>query len=228
MTVSTCSQCHRPLAPGDDICNCCGAFVSTPSPKPVAVATYPQGNVPVAVSSTPQPGGHALTACPACQAPVQPGDEFCERCGAVLASIPVTTAPATAAPAVTLTQPQLASQDVCPKCNAERRPDKKFCGQCGDHFPPGQGETLGSKYRLDKMIGSGGMGAVWLAEDIVLHRKVVIKALLNNDDPELVEQSVKEREFLARLNHGHIVSIYDCIAQGNQGFIVMEDIHGKK
>jgi serine/threonine-protein kinase PknG len=158
---------------------------------------------------------------------VQPGDEFCERCGAVLASIQVTTAPATAAPAVTLAQPQLASQDVCPKCNAERRPDKKFCGLCGYHFPPGQGETLGSKYRLEKMIGSGGMGAVWLAEDIVLHRKVVIKALLNNDDPELVEQSVKEREFLARLNHGNIVSIYDCIAQGNEGYIVMEYIHGK-
>lgn len=77
------------------------------------------------------------------------------------------------------------------------------------------------------MLGSGGMGAVWLAEDSVLHRKVVIKALLNNDDPELVEQSVKEREFLARLNHGNIVSIYDCIAQGNEGYIIMEYIHGK-
>ncbi len=77
------------------------------------------------------------------------------------------------------------------------------------------------------MIGSGGMGAVWLAEDLVLHRKVVIKALLNSADPELVEQSVKEREFLAQLKHSNIVAIYDCIAQGNEGYIVMEYVHGK-
>jgi serine/threonine-protein kinase PknG len=56
---------------------------------------------------------------------------------------------------------------------------------------------------------------------------VVIKALLDNNDPELVEQSVKEREFLARLNHHNIVSIYDCLAQGNAGYIVMEYVHGK-
>jgi len=80
---------------------------------------------------------------------------------------------------------------------------------------------------MEKVIGSGGMGAVYLAEDIILKRKVVIKALLNNDDPEMVAQSVKEREFLAAIKHANIVAIYDFIALGNQGFIVMEYVHGK-
>lgn len=257
MTLSTCSQCRRPLAPGDDICSYCGAFVSTPPPKPTSTSTYPKSNVSVAAQPLP-------TICPACKTPIQPGDDICEHCGAVLASVPMSpnsgngaiaqksVGAATVCPACgaatkpddefcdhcgvvldgTAPAPKPAPSlptgpEVCPRCNAPRRTDKKFCGQCGYHFPPGQGELLGSKYRLEKMIGSGGMGAVWLAEDIVLHRKVVIKALLNNDDPDLVAQSVKEREFLARLNHGNIVSIYDCIAQGNEGYIVMEYIHGK-
>lgn len=177
-----------------------------------------------ASSATP-PQGHGLAICPSCQHAVKADDEFCDYCGVVLTA--PAAAPAQAATIVTPPPVAPAGPDLCPRCQAARRPDKKFCGQCGYHFPPGQGETLGGKYRLEKMIGSGGMGAVWLAEDIVLHRKVVIKALLNNDDPELVEQSVKEREFLARLNHGNIVSIYDCIAQGNEGYIVMEYIHGK-
>lgn len=137
------------------------------------------------------------------------------------------TPTASASPGSSAPQSRPTRVDVCPKCHTARRADKKFCGKCGYSYPPEQGDVLSRKYRLEKMIGSGGMGAVWLAEDTVLHRKVVLKALLNNDDPELVAQSVKEREFLARLNHGNIVSIYDCIAQGNEGYIVMEYVHGK-
>ncbi|HEY0754597.1 MAG TPA: tetratricopeptide repeat protein [Ktedonobacteraceae bacterium] len=262
MTVSTCSQCYRPLAPGDDVCANCGAFVVAASSKPKPMPAYPQGNVSIPASPTPtlcptcrkpvQPGddicdycgailasvssgggntpqhnGNTATTCPACLAPVKPNDEFCDHCGAVLAAVAVATPQPANAAQQAVPPPASTGQEVCPRCNVVRRFDKKFCGQCGYHFPPGQGEVLGNKYHLDKMIGSGGMGAVWLAEDIVLHRKVVIKALLNNDDPDLVAQSVKEREFLARLNHSNIVSIYDCIAQGNEGYIVMEYIHGK-
>jgi len=191
---------------------------STPSNGSRNAATGSQKNV------------SSATVCPSCQAAVQPGDEICERCGAMLGAVeksslppPTTVPPAPSAPA----QPALEKDDVCPRCNRARQPGKKFCGQCGYHFPIGLGETLGGKYQLEKKIGSGGMGAVWLAEDVVLHRKVVVKALLNNDDPALVEQSVKEREFLARLNHGNIVSIYDCIARGNEGYIIMEYVKGK-
>jgi len=71
------------------------------------------------------------------------------------------------------------------------------------------------------------MGSVCLAEDLTLKRKVVIKALLNNNDPEMVAQSVKEREFLAEINHPNIVAIYDFVAQGQDGYIVMEYVQGK-
>ena len=89
------------------------------------------------------------------------------------------------------------------------------------------GSILNNKYKIVKQVGSGGMGAVYLAEDLVLKRQVVIKALLSDDDPDMVEQSVKEREFLAEIKHANIVSIYDFITIGLRGYIVMEYVHGK-
>jgi serine/threonine-protein kinase PknG len=89
------------------------------------------------------------------------------------------------------------------------------------------GSILNNKYKITKEIGSGGMGAVFLAEDSVLKRQVVIKALLSSDDPDLVAQSVKEREFLAAIKHANIVSIYDFVTIGIHGYIVMEYVYGK-
>jgi serine/threonine protein kinase len=71
------------------------------------------------------------------------------------------------------------------------------------------------------------MGAVFLAEDQLLKRQVVIKALLSENDPDLIAQSIKEREFLAAIKHASIVSIYDFLAQGQRGSIVMEYVQGK-
>jgi serine/threonine-protein kinase PknG len=89
------------------------------------------------------------------------------------------------------------------------------------------GSILNNKYKVTRTIGAGGMGSVYLADDLVLKRQVVIKGLLSEDDPDLVEQSIKEREFLAAIKHANIVSIYDFITIGIQGYIVMEYVHGK-
>jgi serine/threonine-protein kinase PknG len=138
-------------------------------------------------------------------------------------------------------------EELCPRCRTRRAPGVKFCGRCGYNYlgatststsseirsdpAPVQhlqvGSLLHNKYRVVKEIGAGGMGAVYLADDVVLKRQVVIKALLSSSDPDLVEQSVKEREFLAAIKHASIVSIYDFITVGNDGYIVMEYVKGK-
>jgi serine/threonine-protein kinase PknG len=71
------------------------------------------------------------------------------------------------------------------------------------------------------------MGAVYLAEDQMLKRPVVMKALLSTGDADLIAQSIKEREFLASIKHANIVSIYDFLTVGNHGYIVMEYVNGK-
>ena len=71
------------------------------------------------------------------------------------------------------------------------------------------------------------MGAVYLAEDQMLKRQVVMKALLSTGDADMLAQSIKEREFLAAIKHANIVSIYDFLSVGNHGYIVMEYVNGK-
>ena len=91
------------------------------------------------------------------------------------------------------------------------------------------GSTIGAegRYSITRVVGKGGMGAVFLAEDKQLKRKVVIKAVLQSDDPTDAAQAVKEREFLAAVKHPNIVSIYDVVTVGSDGYIVMEFVQGK-
>jgi eukaryotic-like serine/threonine-protein kinase len=83
-------------------------------------------------------------------------------------------------------------------------------------------------YRIQKKIGEGGMGEVFLADDTRLKRKVAIKVLpsMLRDNPKMVNRLRKEAEAAAQLNHPNIATIYSV--EENQGlvFIVMEYIDG--
>lgn len=237
MASSTCPNCRQPVSPGDDICENCGA-VLTPVPTPSRAPT----NVVM-----PQTSASGTALCPNCKQPVSPGDDICENCGVVLATAGAVK-PTTASPSAA---PQSASplQEECPQCHAPRIPGVKFCNRCGYHFatvtsPAASsaislantfkqttqlipGSILNGKYKIVIELGKGGMGAVYLADDLILKRRVVVKALLSEDDPDLVAQSVKEREFLADIKLANIVSIYDFVTIGTQGYIVMEFVQGK-
>jgi len=141
------------------------------------------------------------------------------------------------------------SLTACPRCHQPRKAGSKFCNGCGLRYDSNVsaqlanqqaagipvrstsslkvGDLLNAKYKITREIGEGGMGAVFMAEDQLLKRPVVIKALLSENDPSMIAQSIKEREFLAAIKHANIVSIYDFIATGQQGYIVMEYVHGK-
>ena len=74
------------------------------------------------------------------------------------------------------------------------------------------GDTIGP-YRLIRELGSGGMGAVWLAErtDGILNRPVALKLPhLAARHASLAERMAREREILATLAHPHIARLYDA------------------
>ncbi|GEM_PF-3148624 len=90
-----------------------------------------------------------------------------------------------------------------------------------------RGQVLGG-YRIEKKIGQGGMGTVFLAKQIALDRRVALKVLL----PHLVSQEpfldrfLQEARASARLSHPNIVKVYDAGKADASYYIAMEYIHG--
>jgi non-specific serine/threonine protein kinase len=90
------------------------------------------------------------------------------------------------------------------------------------------GKTV-SHYKIIEKLGEGGMGEVYLAEDLKLERKVAIKFLPQHltKDKENVERFEREAKAAASLNHPNIVTIHEIAEDIDQTFIVMEYVEGK-
>lgn len=90
------------------------------------------------------------------------------------------------------------------------------------------GLTLG-RYEVIRLLGEGGMGAVYLAEDPDLNRQVAIKLVARHlcDLPGLKGQLRREANALAKLNHPNIAQVYDLLDVDEHVGIVMEHLHGE-
>ncbi len=88
--------------------------------------------------------------------------------------------------------------------------------------------SLGGRYKLEKELGRGGMGVVFLARDTQLDRPVALKFLgsLVDDSPEFRERFVREARTAARINHPNIIAIYDISASVGKAYIAMEYVEG--
>ncbi len=85
-----------------------------------------------------------------------------------------------------------------------------------------------NRYRLDKVLGSGGMGVVHAGYDTILKRPVALKQLFGHlvNDPEQSERFRQEATALAAVTHNHIVGIYDLVEDSGCFWIVMELLTG--
>src|SRR3954470_16166896 len=107
------------------------------------------------------------------------------------------------------------------------------------HFPPPAASdvmtdtsrisaALAGRYRIERVIGRGGMATVYLADDLRHRRKVAIKLL----EPELAyavgaERFLREIEIAAGLSHPHIVPLFDSGDADGQLFYVMPFLEGE-
>ncbi|GGR55652.1 serine/threonine protein kinase [Nocardioides luteus] len=85
---------------------------------------------------------------------------------------------------------------------------------------------IAGRYRLERELGRGAMGAVWLATDDILGRSVALKQLVALDG---VSDAAVEREaqLAARLVHPNVVAVFDLVRDDDKPWLVMEYVEGK-
>ena len=130
----------------------------------------------------------------------------------------------------------------CPECGTWNRASAPECVRCHAVLPEVEGapferpdeelqkirRAAGSRYRVLKRLGGGGMADVFLAEQALLSRKVVIKVLhphLSRDE-EIAERFRREAEAAAQLVHPHICPILDYGAVEETVYTVMPYLEG--
>ena len=93
--------------------------------------------------------------------------------------------------------------------------------------PVAEGEVLAGKYRIERVLGQGGMGVVVAAMHLQLNQRVAIKLLLQGATPEVVERFLREARAAVRLKCQHVARVIDVGALPNGApYMVMEYLEG--
>jgi hypothetical protein len=137
------------------------------------------------------------------------------------------------APATTYIQtPRMKPMMECPRCGLCEDPEVRLCPADGSKMTasPNVPRVLDEKYRLEQLLGRGGMGAVYRARDMRLDRLVAVKVVRAEllGDPEARRRFRREAQIVARLQHPGIVAIFDYGSLPDGGaYLVMELVRGE-
>ncbi len=142
------------------------------------------------------------------------------------------------------------TDEVCWKCAEALPSEARFCPACGEnqrtevadgqpdgartpslgvpahHLRPGT--ILSDIYRIEGVLGEGGMGVVYRATDTALNRPVAIKTLHLNllGEPRIRKRFVREARIMMRWNHPNVVAVYDFVQTPDTLAVVMELVDG--
>jgi serine/threonine protein kinase len=180
----------------------------------------------------------ATIPCKSCGKPVPVGDRFCSGCGTAVVN--------DAAATVMLQQTHGTGthSTQCVKCGASMGRDDKFCPKCGtvrleeatvvSHLSLRNAqaahliEATKGEFEILQQLGTGAMGAVYLAKDISLSRKVAIKVIASNllSDATMISRFRFEAQTVASLRHPNIVNVHAVRQSADLHYFVMEFIDG--
>src|SRR5215831_17088622 len=128
----------------------------------------------------------------------------------------------------------------CRECGAMLAATAKFCSECGwrvqtapdpnvDPLKEALEKSIGFQYRIERLLGRGGMGAVYLAHELALDRDVAIKVLPPElaSAPDVRERFKREARTAARLNHPNIVPLHTFGEVAGLMYFVMGFVSGE-
>ncbi|MFN7973658.1 MAG: serine/threonine-protein kinase [Acidobacteriota bacterium] len=134
----------------------------------------------------------------------------------------------------------------CDRCGVQNRDGATFCRSCGAVLGPAEDvvETrelpgppkvpdalraaVAGRYEIERLLGRGGMGEVYLAREVMLDRLVAIKVLERDARREesVVKRFVQEARIAAKLRHPGIVAIHDIGSSGEIHYFTMDYVPG--
>lgn len=136
---------------------------------------------------------------------------------------PAETAPS---PRMLSTKPKVLPKSAAPQAAPQTSPRTRGLEDRSGHDLIGK--TIDG-YRIEKLLGAGGMGAVYLAHQLSLDRKVAFKVLPARyaNNAELVARFTREALSAAQLTHHNIIQVYDVGSVGGVHYISMEYVEGE-
>jgi serine/threonine-protein kinase len=140
--------------------------------------------------------------CPRCAAAVSPSNRFCPSCGAALPEDP-------------------------PLPTGPYQPPSTPAPPAGERFAPGA--LLAGRYRVVALLGKGGMGEVYRADDLTLGQPVALKFLPAHlaGDPDRLMRFRKEVAVARQVSHPNVCRVYDIAEHQGDAFLTMEFIDGE-
>ena len=174
--------------------------------------------------------------CKSCGKAVAAGDRFCASCGTAItladrtARVKAPEVGTNATQCVRCGSPMERADGFCPQCGAARPEDPTVVSRVSLRNAQATRliEATQGEFEILDQLGTGAMGAVYLAEDVALGRQVAIKVIAPHllSDDSMVSRFRMEAKTVAALRHPNIVNVHAVRQSGDLHYFVMEFIDG--
>ncbi len=162
--------------------------------------------------------------CPSCSSEVLESSRFCSSCGLAVSSSEMATMAGTSSPPPRSEPRPVISSGISSSGGMRR---SVSASQSMGRFAPGT--VIAERYRIIGLLGKGGMGEVYRADDLTLDQPVALKFLPEKvaADPARLERFLNEVRIARQVSHPNVCRLYDIGQVEGQHFISMEYIDGE-